>query len=453
MSSKSIIQNSPFGNIFTKGGKGKKKFGGKNVTQFLKKILGNRVFDLYLKYLGIASLTTSTLVPFGLVLSAEYADKIIKKKSLGKFDKSRIPILDNSMIGNYLKIVGLSLLELTPATLLPLGVIMIIYELGIKNLIKQTGGRLSIGSTIPANFVQKIDAIVSGQTGAGLFEAYDLLNPKIQQECGGGACGPNNITKPHDFRIKAGRVKGFKNNKTPQADSIHEIKFVKNSDANIDPTYKGNDKVLHLMAGGSASGKKQTGGKNVYTKIVNPKTGRKVNINGALGKSIVKNYLSFLNGGSVIQDATFSLSRQEATHALELCDRKLSQFYKKQFGGAAPVETGKKEEEEVVASEEEEVMARAKADAARFEEVKGRLATETPYVRMALLDSRRSIPREVLERWERADKEVEDMRKEGAAFYKERKRKEKLDQEHSRLHHQEFAALSDMEGEIPALYR
>ena len=45
--------------------------------------------------------------------------------------------------------------------------------------------------------------------------------------------------------------------------------------------------------------------------------------------------MSFLNGGSVIQDATFSLSRQEATHALELCDRKLSQFYKKQFGGAA----------------------------------------------------------------------------------------------------------------------
>lgn len=340
MSSKSIIQNSPFGNIFTKSGKGKKNFGGKNVTQFLKKILGNRVFDLYLKYLGIASLTTSTLVPFGLVLSAEYADKIIKKKSLGKFDKSRIPILDNSMIGNYLKIAGLSLLELPPATLLPLGVIMIIYELGIKNLLKQTGGRLSIGSTIPANFVQKIDAIVSGQSGAGLFEAYDLLNPKIQQECGGGACGPNNITKPYDFRVKGGTVKGFKNNKTPQADSVHEIKFVKNSAGNIDAAYKGNDKVLHLMAGGSASGKKQTGGKNVYTKIVNPKTGRKVNINGALGKSIVKNYLSFLNGGSVIQDATFSLSHQEATHALELCDRKLSQFYKKQFGGAAAADDG-----------------------------------------------------------------------------------------------------------------
>ena len=101
MKSKSIIQNSPFGDIFTKSGKGKKMFRGKNVTQFLKKILGNRVFDIYLKYLGIASLTTSTLVPFGLVLSAEYANKIIKKKSLGKFDKSRIPILDNSLILSF----------------------------------------------------------------------------------------------------------------------------------------------------------------------------------------------------------------------------------------------------------------------------------------------------------------------------------------------------------------
>ena len=324
MSSKSIIHNSPFGNIFTKSGKGKKKFGGKNVTQFLKKILGNRVFDLYLKYLGITSLTTATLVPFGLVLSAEYADKIIKKKPLGKLTKTRIPILDNSLVGNYLKIAGLSLLELTPMTLLPLGVIMIIYELAIKNLIKQTGGRLTVGSSIPPNFIQKIDAIVSGQTGAGLFEAYDLLDPKLQQECGAGACLPNNISKSHDFRVKAMEVKGFKNNKIPQGDSIHEIKHVKNHEANIDPSYKGNDKGLHLMAGGSVSS-----GKNVYNKIVNPKTGRQVNISGALGKSIVKNYLNFLRGGSVARDAEFSLSQQEASHALKLCDQKLSQLYKK----------------------------------------------------------------------------------------------------------------------------
>ena len=261
-------------------------------------------------------------------MSAEYADKIIKKKSLGKFTKKHLPVLDNAIVGNYLKIAGLSLLELTPATLLPLGVIMVIYELGIKNLIKQTGGRLSVGSSIPPNFVQKIDAIVSGQTGAGLFEAYDLLNPKLQQECAAGACQPNNISKSRDFRPKGMKVNGFKNNKTPQSDSIHEIKHVKNHEVNIDPTYKGNDKVLHLMAGGGIANK------NVYNKIVNPKTGRKVNINGELGKSIVKNYLSFLQGGGVVQDATFSLSQEEATRALRLCDQKLTQYYKKQFGGA-----------------------------------------------------------------------------------------------------------------------
>ena len=45
----------------------------------------------------------------------------------------------------------------------------------------------------------------------------------------------------------------------------------------------------------------------MYSKIVNPKTGRKVNINGSLGKSIIKNYLNFLKGGSAIGDSTFSL--------------------------------------------------------------------------------------------------------------------------------------------------
>uniref|UniRef100_A0A6C0B570 Uncharacterized protein n=1 Tax=viral metagenome TaxID=1070528 RepID=A0A6C0B570_9ZZZZ len=427
-----------FGSLFNQDGKGKKKFRGKNVTDFLKKILGNRVFDLYLKYLGITSLTTSTLVPFGLVLSAEYADKIIKKKKVGKFTKDRLPIIDNSLVGNYLKIAGLSLLELTPATLLPLGVIMVIYELAMKNLIKQKGGRLTIGSTIPPNFVQKIDAVVSGQSGAGLFEAYDLLNPKLQQECAAGSCLPNNISKPHDFHIKGMRVKGFKTNKIPQTTTVGEIKYVNNRDVNIDPSYKGNDKVLHLMAGGGVtvadaaaetltpggddgsnpsktplavaganpawrewgtpppdgvddsvsttvepanlqklqlpllakeramkggdpkegggfldapgmadgggviptpggdddigsskrapSGAYQMmGGNTMYNKIVNPKTGRKVNLAGDLGRSIIKNYLNFLKGGRA---PSFTLSYQEASKALRICDQRLTQLSK-----------------------------------------------------------------------------------------------------------------------------
>tara|TARA_B110000211_G_scaffold158151_1_gene179009 strand:+ start:3620 stop:3805 length:186 start_codon:yes stop_codon:yes gene_type:complete len=37
----------------------------------------------------------------------------------------------------------------------------------------------------------------------------------------------------------------------------------------------------------------------MYTKVVNPKTGRKVAITSRLGKQIIKNYLNYLRGGRV----------------------------------------------------------------------------------------------------------------------------------------------------------
>ena len=36
----------------------------------------------------------------------------------------------------------------------------------------------------------------------------------------------------------------------------------------------------------------------MYSKIINPKTGREVNINGKIGKEILRNYLNVLSGGS-----------------------------------------------------------------------------------------------------------------------------------------------------------
>jgi len=44
----------------------------------------------------------------------------------------------------------------------------------------------------------------------------------------------------------------------------------------------------------------------MYTKIVNPKTGRRVSIKGKLGKSILRNYLNVLSGGSAAAGGTSS---------------------------------------------------------------------------------------------------------------------------------------------------
>ena len=42
-----------------------------NLYSFGSKILGNRVFDLYLKYRGIKMLTSTTLVPLALIMGKD----------------------------------------------------------------------------------------------------------------------------------------------------------------------------------------------------------------------------------------------------------------------------------------------------------------------------------------------------------------------------------------------
>ena len=53
------------------------------------------------------------------------------KEQTGGFVDGELPIFDNKLVGTYLKLAGLSVLDLSPATLLPLGTVMIIYELAI----------------------------------------------------------------------------------------------------------------------------------------------------------------------------------------------------------------------------------------------------------------------------------------------------------------------------------
>lgn len=187
-----------YGNILTSKGKGKKVFNGKNVKKFLKKVLGNRMLDLYLKYIGITTLTTATLVPFGLILSNNYVDRLVNNKKVGGFIPDKLPLIDNPIVGNYLKLAGLSMLNLTPGTLLPLGVVMIIYDLALKNIKVQSGGKItsSLGNSIPPNVFQKIDGLLEGGQGASLFDAFNVLKAPLQKSCDSGACAPSNISAP-----------------------------------------------------------------------------------------------------------------------------------------------------------------------------------------------------------------------------------------------------------------
>ena len=99
--------------------------------RFAEGLVGNRVLDLYLKYKGITTLTPYTLVPIALILGHNVFKKYVSAQRKGRQygGKKRLPFVDDPLIGNYLKLAGLYHLPLTAGTLVPLGVIMVMYQL------------------------------------------------------------------------------------------------------------------------------------------------------------------------------------------------------------------------------------------------------------------------------------------------------------------------------------
>jgi hypothetical protein len=113
-----------------------KQQGGAGLNNFVRRVTSSRVLDLYLKYLGLTTLNSATLVPFALLLGRDYFQKYLMKRvqrggasSESELIPRRIPFLDNPAIGTFLKVVGIPLVGITTDTLVPLGVLMIVYEM------------------------------------------------------------------------------------------------------------------------------------------------------------------------------------------------------------------------------------------------------------------------------------------------------------------------------------
>lgn len=107
------------------------------LSNFARSLVGNRVFDLYLKYMGIKTLTTATLVPFALIAGKQAMEDFLSE--VEQTGGANIPVLDDPLIGNYLKLAGLSTVNISLNTLVPLGTLMLIYELVTKKTLQKGG--------------------------------------------------------------------------------------------------------------------------------------------------------------------------------------------------------------------------------------------------------------------------------------------------------------------------
>tara|TARA_B100001093_G_scaffold474401_1_gene499042 strand:- start:11 stop:673 length:663 start_codon:yes stop_codon:yes gene_type:complete len=102
---------------------------GGSLNKHVKRVWGNRVLDLFAKYLGIKTLTSATLVPMALILGKDQLENLLKDEQTGGFLPNDLPVLDDPLLGNYLKLAGLATVQLSTDVLVPLGIVAVLYHL------------------------------------------------------------------------------------------------------------------------------------------------------------------------------------------------------------------------------------------------------------------------------------------------------------------------------------
>jgi hypothetical protein len=172
---------------------------GKQLRQFAESLVGNRVLDLYLKYIGITTLTSTTLVPVALIAGKGAMEKFLKgrKQSGG----AKLPVLDDPLIGNYLKLAGLSTINITLDTLIPLGTLMLVYNLYVHGE-SQSGGAMNkhvkrVWGNRVLDLFLKYNGIKTLTSATlvpfALIKGKDMLEDVLKGKQQGGALIPKNI--------------------------------------------------------------------------------------------------------------------------------------------------------------------------------------------------------------------------------------------------------------------
>ena len=281
-----------YGSVYktTGGGVSQKK-----AYSFVRKFLDNRVLDLYLKYLGITTLTPTTLVPIALIFGQRAFQKAFRHMKKQEQRGGKIPVVDNELVGTYLKLAGLTQLTFGLNTLVPLGLAMAIWQAFTKR--QQRGGhvgRLLTGASVPPGYLQLGRMYWNGQdvqnnlasplsAAQQLSRPMSYINHELQIPCQGDSCATAGLPTPPKLDILKTDVAGI-GNTTPDTSNVLAVKPLNQELIQSEDHYKqitGSQSGLYLdgtasslvmrnqMAGGSSCG---SASETVSSPLVGPPT-------------------------------------------------------------------------------------------------------------------------------------------------------------------------------------
>jgi hypothetical protein len=264
--------------------------------KFVHKFIDNRVLDLYLKYLGITTLTPTTLVPIALIFGQAAFRKAFRHIRKQEQKGGKIPVLDNNLVGTYLKLAGLSQLSLGLNTLVPLGLAMAIWQAFTKRKQQRGGhiGKLLTGASVPAGYLQLGRMYWNGESvqnnlasplsaAEQLHRPMSYINHEMQIPCQGDSCSLAGLPSPPNLDHLKTNVAGI-GKMAHSAKNVLAVKPLNQDLVSSEDHYKqitGSQSGLYLdgsssslvmrnqMAGGSSCGSSELVSR---TSIVGPPT-------------------------------------------------------------------------------------------------------------------------------------------------------------------------------------
>ena len=112
----------------------------KKLFKFAEKIVGVKILKIYIDHLKIEHFQTNTLVPLALLLGKDaFTDFVRNSLQLGGGVASKINIMEDPLICNYLKLAGLSTNKISKHTLIPIGILKLIHHMHVRHLTQKNG--------------------------------------------------------------------------------------------------------------------------------------------------------------------------------------------------------------------------------------------------------------------------------------------------------------------------